>query len=124
MHGKKVSVIKAKAGNGIAAVRKSPIRENRVRGKIRAAGGMGLVPAGWTRGPLRRVHPRANRGTANHRPCGNRTASRCCMSNCNGCGGYEGMGAGHRSAPMLLRLPNEWECGNKKKSEDGTPHGH
>jgi hypothetical protein len=33
------------------------------------------------------------------------------------------MRAGYRSAAMLLRLPDDWECRNKKKSQDGTPHG-
>ena len=117
MHGKKVSVIKAEAGNGIVAVRKSPIWENRVGRKIRTARRMGLVPAGRMRCSRCRPQARAHLWrTANHRPRGNRTASRRCVSHSHGRGGNESVRAGHRSAAMLLRLPDDWEYRKNKES--------
>src|SRR6266481_1392425 len=120
MGGKKMWVVKPEAGHRMVVRRKSPVRKNRISRKIAAASSR-VVPAGGTCGSRCGGHASAHRGVANNRPCGNGGMNRRGMRCSPGCGGNEGMCAGHgrhRSAAMLLGLPDERNCANKKEKKD------
>src|SRR5258708_38733530 len=120
MGGKKMWIVKPEPGHGIVIPRKSPVWKNRISRKIAAASSR-VVPAGRMRGSRRGRHARARRGAANNRPCGNGRVNRRGMRCSPGCGGNERMRPGHgrhRSAAMLLGLPDERNCANKKEKKD------
>src|SRR6267154_1053976 len=88
MGGKKMWIVKPEAGHRIVVRRKSPVRKNRISRKIAAAGSR-VVPA-------RRMRGSRSGGNERMRPGHGR----------------------HRSAAMLLSLPDERNCANKKEKED------